>query len=115
MNTMKKILAFAMIVSMVLGCFIISTSAAEKKTYVGQGEEDGGLVAWYDASNNSNGSQDPKANLWKDLSGNVNHIDISAAVSAGQLDWQDNKLIIKDGGCYLRLPEAVCEELSFLS
>ena len=111
MNTMKKILAFAMIVSMVLGCFIISTSAAEKKTYVGQGEEDGGLVAWYDASNNANGTQDPQSNLWKDLSGNVNHIDISAAVSAGQLDWQDNKLIIKDGGCYLRLPEAVCEEL----
>ena len=32
MNTMKKIVAFAMIISMVLGCMIISTSAAEETT-----------------------------------------------------------------------------------
>ena len=114
MNTMKKIVAFAMIVSMVLGCLIISTSAAEKKEYVGQGEgKDGPLVAWYDATNNNNGTHDLQSDLWKDLSGNANHIDISSAVSNNQITWDTEKgmLRIKEGGCYLQLPEAVKETL----
>ena len=106
MNTMKKIVAFAMIVSMVLGCLIISTSAAEKKEYVKDG-----LVAWYDATNNSNGTHDVKSDLWKDLSGNANHIDISDAVSNGQIDWEAGALVIKDGGCYLRIPTKVVSAL----
>lgn len=114
MNTMKKIVAFAMIVSMVLGCLVISASADTKAEYVDQGKklEDGGsLVAWYDATNNSNGSHDVQADLWKDLSGNANHIDISSAVSNNQITWDKGALIIKDGGCYLQLPEAVVKVL----
>ena len=106
MNTMKKILAFAMVVSMVLGCFIISTSAAEKATYVKNG-----LVAWYDASNNNNGTQDKKADLWKDLSGNANHIDVREAYSRGEIAWTDKALVFNDGGAYLRLPDAVVSAL----
>jgi hypothetical protein len=107
MNTMKKIVAFAMIVSMVLGCFIISTSAAEKQEYVKDG-----LVAWYDASNNNNGTHDPMSDLWKDLSGNANHIDISAAVSKNEISWTDNALVINgETGTYLRLPNKVIEAL----
>ena len=103
MNTMKKIVAFAMIISMVLGCVIISTSAAEQRPYVADG-----LIAWYDASNNANGSMDPMSDLWKDLSGNANHIDISAAVSNNQIKWENGALVInKDTGCYMQLPDAV--------
>ena len=103
MNTMKKIVAFAMIISMVLGCVIISTSAAEQRPYVTDG-----LIAWYDASNNANGSMDPMSDLWKDLSGNANHIDISAAVSNNQIKWENGALVInKDTGCYMQLPDAV--------
>ena len=106
MNTMKKILAFAMVVSMVLGCFIISTSAAEKATYV---KED--LVAWYDASNNSNGEQIADTDLWKDLSGNANHISVADAYSRGEIRWTDKALVFNDGGAYLRLPEGVVKAL----
>ena len=70
-----------------------------------------GLVAWYDATNNSNGTQNVKADLWKDLSGNANHIDMSEAASKGQIEWYSNALFIRDGGCYLRLPEAVVQAL----
>jgi hypothetical protein len=103
---MKKIVAFAMIVSMVLGCLVISASADTKAEYVKDG-----LVAWYDATNNSNGTHDVQADLWKDLSGNANHIDISSAVSNNQITWDKGALIIKDGGCYLQLPEAVVKVL----
>ena len=106
MNTMKKILAFAMVVSMVLGCLVISTSAAEKATYVKDG-----LVAWYDGSNNSNGTQDKSTDLWKDLSGNANHISVAEAYSRGEIQWSDKALIFNDGGAYLRLPTAVVETL----
>ena len=103
MNTMKKIIAFAMIATMVLGCFVFSTSAAEQAEYVQDG-----LIAWYDASNNSNGSQDPMADYWKDLTGNLNHIDLRTAVSNNQITWTDNALMINgDTGCYLALPDGV--------
>ena len=94
MNTMKKILAFAMAVSMVLVCLVPSVFAAEtKKEYVSDG-----LVAWYDATNNDNGRQNKSADLWKDLSGNANHIDVSGAYSNGQIEWTDNALLIKESG-----------------
>ena len=103
MNIMKKIVVFAMIASMVLGCFVFSTSAATAKEYVKEG-----LVAWYDASNNSNGSNLPDTDTWKDLSGNVNHISIASAVSNGQITWSGNSLLINgETGCYLQLPDGV--------
>ena len=106
MNTMKKIIAVAMIATMVLGCFTCFTfgaSAATAEEYV----EDG-LVAWYDASNNANGSVDPMSDYWKDLTGNQNHIDLRTAVSNGHISWTDGALMINpDTGCYLQLPEGV--------
>ena len=117
MNTMKKIVAFAMIISMVLGCMIISTSAAEEKAtyvdqaYVGENDKTGSLVAWYDATNNGNGVHDTQADVWKDLSGNANHISVAGAYSAGQIEWAEGALIIKEGGMYLQLPTRVKEAL----
>ena len=103
MNTMKKIIAFVMIASMVLGCIVFSTSAATQKEYVTDG-----LIAWYDASNNANGKVDPMADYWKDLTGNLNHIDLRSAVSNNQISWSAGALMINpDTGCYLALPEGV--------
>ena len=76
MNTLKKLLVVAMIASMVLGCFVFSTSAVKPAEYV----EDG-LVAWYDASNNSNGDHLTDAKVWKDLTGHGNHLDMSGTIS----------------------------------
>ena len=66
-----------------------------------------GLVAWYDATNNSNGVHDVHADLWKDLSGNANHIHIAAAHSTGRIEWADGALVINDGGVFLQLPTNV--------
>ena len=70
-----------------------------------------GLVAWFDGANNSNGEHSVTADLWKDLSGNANHIDLSDAVSQNQIDWSNGALVIKEGGCYLKLPDAVKDAL----
>ena len=54
-----------------LSCFSISVSAADKTEIV---RDD--LVVWYDASNNSNGLQDYETTVWKDLTGNGNHMKV---------------------------------------
>lgn len=108
MNTIKKIAVLVIIASMTLGCFVFGSSAEAQQAYVTDG-----LVAWYDASNNSNGSFDAQANTWKDLSGNGNHIDVSSALSAGQISWADGKLVInKDTGCQLVIPSKVVNALT---
>ena len=71
-----------------------------------------GLVAWFDGNNNSNGSHSLAANVWKDLSGNANHWDLSEAVSLGQISWKQGGMEIADGGCYIRLPQAITETLT---
>lgn len=107
MNPIKRIAVLAMIASMILGCLVFGSSAEAQQAYVTDG-----LVAWYDASNNSNGSFDTQANTWKDLTGNGNHIDVSKALANGQITWADGKLVInKDTGCKLYLPDEVIDAL----
>ena len=71
MNTMKRILSLIVVATMLLGCFTINAFAASKTDI-----ERDGLVVWYDASNNSNGTQDHDATVWKDLTGNGNHMTV---------------------------------------
>ncbi len=107
MNTLKKLLVVAMIASMVLGCFVFSTSAVKPEEYA----EDG-LVAWYDASNNSNGDHLTDAKVWKDLSGNGNHLDLNKAITDGQVTWSTTALNINGAtGCYIAFPEDVATVL----
>ena len=70
-----------------------------------------GLIAWYDATNNSNGEQNLTADLWKDLSGNANHISVADAYSRGEVSWTSQALIFNEGGAYLRLPTQIVEAL----
>ncbi len=74
MNNMKRRLTLVIALVMMLscfGCFCFSANAAEKQDIVRDG-----LVAWYDGSNNGNGVQDLEATVWKDLSGNGNHMNV---------------------------------------
>ncbi len=72
MKKMRKLTALAMIAALILGCMsslVISTSAIEPPEIIKDG-----LYAWYDGINNSNGTQDTSATMWKDLSGNGRHM-----------------------------------------
>ena len=71
---MKKMISLIAAFAMLLSCvttLCFSASAAKKEDIVRDG-----LVAWYDGSNNANGAQDYEATVWKDLSGNGNHLDV---------------------------------------
>ena len=74
MNKFKKMLTVIMTVTMILSvcnCLSIPVAAAKSPEIVKDG-----LVAWYDASNNNNGEQDYDATIWRDLSGNRNHLSV---------------------------------------
>ena len=86
---------------------IIPTDAKMPTGYV----RDESLIAWFDGNNNNNGSFSHTADLWKDLSGNANHIDISDSVSKGHISWEQGAMVIHEGGCYLGLPPAVVSAL----
>ena len=96
---MKKAFAVAIIISMCLSTLIFPVSAAAKTDIV---RDD--LVVWYDASNNSNGLQDYETTVWKDLTGNGNHMTV-------KLDetnyWTDNAFHAENNPTYF--PDAVVD------
>lgn len=72
MKNLKKLVSLAIIATMLLGCLTgltITTSAANAPDIIRDG-----LFAWYDGINNSNGTHDTSAAMWKDLSGNGRHM-----------------------------------------
>ena len=99
MNTMKRILSLIVVATMLLGCFTITTFAANKTDI-----ERDGLVVWYDASNNSNGTQDHDATVWKDLTGNGNHMTVKTDENNY---WTDNAFHVTNNPTYF--PDAVVE------
>ena len=99
MNTMKRILSLIVVATMLLGCFTITTFAAGKTDIV---RED--LVVWYDASNNSNGTQDHDATVWKDLTGNGNHMTVKTDENNY---WTDNAFHVTNNPTYF--PDAVVD------
>ena len=99
MNTMKRILSLIVVATMLLGCFTINAFAASKTDI-----ERDGLVVWYDASNNSNGLQDHEATVWKDLTGNGNHMTVKIDENNY---WTDNAFHVTNNPTYF--PDAVVE------
>ena len=99
MNTMKRILSLIVVATMLLGCFTINAFAANKTDI-----ERDGLVVWYDASNNSNGTQDHDATVWKDLTGNGNHMTVKTDENNY---WTDNAFHVTNNPTYF--PDAVVE------
>ena len=102
MNTMKRILSLAVIATMLLGCFAclsISVSAAKRTDIVHDG-----LVIWYDATNNSNGLQDQETTVWKDLTGNGNHMTVKLNE---ENYWTDNAFHVNANPTYF--PDAAVE------
>lgn len=105
MNTFKKALSLLMAMTLVLACFValcIPVSAASKADIVRDG-----LVVWYDASNNSNGLQDHETTVWKDLTGNGNHMTV-------KLDennyWTDNSFRVSNNPTYF--PDGVVDVIN---
>lgn len=100
--TFGKMISMLVIATMVFGCFAcfsISVSAASKTDIVRDG-----LVVWYDASNNSNGVQDHEATVWKDLTGNGNHMTVKLNETNY---WTDNAFHVDANPTYF--PDAVLE------
>ena len=72
MKNMKKTIALVITFTMLLGCMsclFLNVGAVEAPDIVRDG-----LFAWYDGINNSNGTHDTSAAMWKDLSGNGRHM-----------------------------------------
>ena len=99
MNTMKRILSLIVVATMLLGCFTITAFAANKTDI-----ERDGLVVWYDASNNSNGIQDHETTVWKDLTGNGNHMTVKVNETNY---WTDNAFHVDATANYF--PDAVLD------
>ncbi|MBP3666016.1 MAG: hypothetical protein J6K29_03080 [Clostridia bacterium] len=100
MHTFKKALSMLVAMTMIVACIatLCIPASAAKKTDI----ERDGLVVWYDASNNSNGLQDHETTVWKDLTGNGNHMTV-------KLDennyWTDNAFHVTNNPTYF--PDAV--------
>ena len=105
MNTFKKALSMLVAVTMVVACFAslcIPASAAKRTDIVHDG-----LVVWYDASNNSNGVQDYEATVWKDLTGNGNHMTVRVNETNY---WTDNAFHVDANPTYF--PDAVVDVIN---
>ena len=102
MNAFKRAFSVLVAMTLVLACFAalcISASAATKTDIVRDG-----LVVWYDASNNSNGIQEYEATVWKDLTGNGNHMPVKIDENNY---WTDNAFHVTNNPTYF--PDAVVD------
>ena len=101
---MKRITALCLTAMLLLGLLPLAaaagdTGAVEQKAYVSAG-----LTAWFDGTNNSNGTQRISPDLWKDLTGNTNHIDVVRGFVDESLRWQaDMAFIDPEKGYRMRL------------
>ncbi len=116
MKKQVRFLAFLLCVALFVGLIPLNSGAAEvtesveaveARPYVKEG-----LVAWYDGSNNANGIQNPTVDYWKDLTGNINHVDLRRMVSINAIEWADNALIVNpETGASLAIPDNVKVQL----
>ena len=105
MKTLKKALSLLVAMTLLVACFAclgISVSAATKTDIVRDG-----LVVWYDASNNSNGIQEYEATVWKDLTGNGNHMPVKIDENNY---WTDNAFHVTNNPTYF--PDAVVDVIN---
>lgn len=88
----KQMMALAVILSLCLASFIFPISAASTPEIVRDG-----LVAWYDGANNSNGEQNYETTVWKDLTGNGNHLQVRVNETNY---WKDHAFHIDSASYY---------------
>lgn len=100
MQNMKKMISLVIIATFILSILAcLPVSAASKADIVKDG-----LVIWYDASNNSNGIQDHESTVWKDLTGNGNHMTVKLNETNY---WTDNAFHVDANPTYF--PDAAVE------
>ena len=101
---MKRITALFLTGILLLGLLPLAaaagdTGAVEQKAYVSEG-----LKVWYDGTNNTNGQHRTDAYLWRDLTGNANHLDVEAELAAERITWETGALVIRpETGSHLKL------------
>ncbi len=100
MKIMKRVWSALILTALLLGCMGgMSAFAATNVEIVRDG-----LVVWYDGTNNYNGTQDMETAVWKDLTGNGNHLTL-------KLDdknyWKENAFHIDSTPNYF--PDGVLE------
>ena len=100
--SVKRLFIVAVIVSLCLSTLVFPVSAASKTDIVRDG-----LVVWYDASNNSNGLQDYETIVWKDLTGNGNHMTVKLNETNY---WTDNAFHVENTPTYF--PDAVVDVIN---
>ena len=100
MQNMKKMISFVIIAVFLLSTLACLPVSAAKKTDIVRD----GLQVWYDASNNSNGTQDHEATVWKDLTGNGNHMTVKTDENNY---WTDNAFHVTNNPTYF--PDAVVD------
>ena len=100
MQNMKKMISFVIIAVFLLSTLACLPVSAAKKTDIVRD----GLQVWYDASNNSNGIQDHETTVWKDLTGNGNHMTVKVNETNY---WTDNAFHVDATANYF--PDAVLD------
>ncbi len=103
MSTLKKMISVLIIATFMLSILACLPVSAASKTDIARD----GLVIWYDASNNSNGIQDHEATVWKDLTGNGNHMTVKIDENNY---WTDNAFHVEANPTYF--PDGVLEVIN---
>jgi len=108
MKKSVRFLAFLLCVSLFASLIPLHSGAdgatETAEAVMGKPYVEEGLAAWFDGINNSNGKHDAEAEYWKDLSGNVSHLDLWAMIREERACWEDNTLFIRpETGAYLEL------------
>ena len=103
-NKLKRIVSMLLCAMLLCGLLPLAATAGDTGTVEQKAYVSAGLTAWFDGTNNSNGTHRIPADLWKDLSGNTNHIAVVRGVVDESLRWQaDMAFIDPEKGYRMRL------------
>lgn len=119
-NTLKRMSTMLLCATLLLGLLSLAVTAADTTTVTDSETEmveqrpylEKGLVAWYDGGNNANGVHDLQSDLWKDLTGNAHHLDVSDGIDRSTLRWENNSAVVDpEKGLYQRLSYSALQEI----
>lgn len=112
-NKLKRIVSMLLCAMLLCGLLPLAatagdTGAVEQKLYVSKN-----MVLWVDGANNWNGSHKTDVNLWKDISGSRNPLDLSAVIGYHEHRWEDNALFVDpaQGGLVRLYSQRIAEDL----
>ena len=112
-TTIKRMTSLFLTAFLLLGLLPLAATAGdtgtvEQKLYVSKN-----MVLWADGANNWNGSHKTDVNLWKDISGSQNPLDLSTVIGYHEHRWEDNALFVDpaQGGLVRLYSPSITEDL----